>query len=102
ADLAPRRHVEIDAVHFVDQALVDRGQPNDRRFTTARPEYPHQPLEQPRPERIEALDPRHVDADAADFAAIVRLRLDQGFEVARPLRRPGAGAGQFQAVAFGS
>ena len=89
----------VHRVGLLDQAAIVLRQADHLRILAAGGKSAYQPLQQPGPERVEPLDPSHVDVDAFDQAVAVDQPLDQRLEVAGMLGRPRSAGGERQALA---
>src|SRR6185312_10159419 len=101
ADAVPsRRRRQLDLVQFVDQRAVILLQADDLGRGAAAFEGAHEPLQEPRPERVEPLDLPHVDRHLLDRRMPLRRGVDLALERLRIGRGPCAGGREPQGVAL--
>ncbi len=88
------------AMHFVHQRAVVFLEPRHRGLAAARGKAARQPLQQPGAERVEPVDPAHIDDDAFDAAGVPGRGIDLRLQAAGVLGHPGAGTGELEPLAL--
>ena len=91
----------IDRPQLRHQRAIGFREAGDAGGRAAPEEGSLQPLDQPRAEGVEPLEPGEVDVDRARAGMPAARVLDQAFELGGALHRPGAGSQQRDVIALG-
>ena len=93
-----KRDTTVDLADLRDQALVLFGNADDIDMPVARRHLPGQLFQQPRAERIDLGDTRHVDSQRGRLPKLQCGRIRQRLERSRIRRDPGAARAEFDRI----